>query len=106
MPHRVSPSPVMSAATLASSRLKMSQEAVVAQALMLARDSPDGAEDPVVCEILNSALKRTWDKVQEAPRTYVMTRNEFAVFNYFQHRFVGNTMAVAARKRFWDHEHA
>jgi hypothetical protein len=34
-----------------------------------------------------------------------MTREEFAVFNYFQHRFVGHDLAVAARKRYWDHLH-
>ncbi|RYP67044.1 hypothetical protein DL771_007463 [Monosporascus sp. 5C6A] len=74
----------------------------VAHALEVARDSPEGSQDPKVCNILDTALAQTWAKLQAQPDTYVMTRDEFAVFNFFQHRFVGNELAVAARKRYWD----
>lgn len=79
---------------------------LIADALEVARDSPDGARDPVVCGILESALSQTWERVMANPEGYVMTSGEFAVFNFYQHRFVGNKIAVAARKRFWDNTHA
>ncbi|KAH7026099.1 uncharacterized protein B0I36DRAFT_375980 [Microdochium trichocladiopsis] len=74
----------------------------VAQALEIARESPEGAKDPVVSNILESALHSLWAKVVAQPDSYVMTRDEFAVFNYFQHRFEGNKLAIAARRRYWD----
>jgi hypothetical protein len=77
-------------------------DTAVLQALEIARDSPDGAEDPTINGILESALTRIWTKVQSKPDSYVMTRDEFAIFNFFQARFTGNKTAVAARKRYWD----
>ncbi|RDA82340.1 hypothetical protein CP532_6083 [Ophiocordyceps camponoti-leonardi (nom. inval.)] len=106
MPHRVSPSPVMSPATLAAYRFKMSQQQVVAQALTMARESDDEVLDPVVFEILDNALRQTWAKVMARPSTYIMTRDEFSLFNFYQHLFVGNPVAVAARKRYWDNASA
>jgi hypothetical protein len=75
----------------------------VAQALELARDSAEGAEDPTVSAILEAALADIWSRIHARPSTYVMTREEFAVFNYFQHRFEGNELAISARRRYWDH---
>lgn len=74
----------------------------VAQALEIARDSAEGARDPVVCNILESAITTIWSKVQTQPDTYLMSRDEYAVFNYFQHRFQGSVIAIAARRRYWD----
>lgn len=74
----------------------------VAQALEIARESPDGAKDPVVSSILEGALGQIWGRVQAQPDSYVMSRDEFAVFNFFQHRFAGNKVAIAARRRYWD----
>lgn len=74
----------------------------VAQALEIARDSPEGAADPTVKEILEAALVEIWGKISAQPTTYVMTRDEFAVFNYFQQRFDGQQLAVEARRRYWD----
>lgn len=79
---------------------------LIAEALEVARDSPDGARDPIVCGILESALSQTWERVLADPEGYVMTVGEFAVFNFYQHRFIGNKIAVAARRRFWDNVHA
>jgi hypothetical protein len=74
----------------------------VAQALEIARDSPEGARDPTVISLLETALTDIWKKIEARPTSYVMTRDEFAVFNYFQDRFVGQQLAAAARKRYWD----
>lgn len=78
----------------------------VAEALEIARDSYDGARDPIVSGILESALSQVWDRVMENPESYVMTTGEFAVFNFYQHRFMGNKIAIAARARFWNNTHA
>jgi hypothetical protein len=74
----------------------------VAQALEIARDSPEGARDPTVISLLEIALTDIWKKIEARPTSYVMTRDEFAVFNYFQGRFAGQELAAAARKRYWD----
>ncbi|KAG6031511.1 hypothetical protein E4U41_007545 [Claviceps citrina] len=81
-------------------------DAAVAQALEIARESPDGASDPTVSKILENSLSHIWDKVQNQPGSYVMSRDEFSVFNFFQHRFVGDKDAIAARKRYWDNRRA
>lgn len=81
-------------------------DSTVAEALEIARESPDGAQDPTVSSILEGALARIWGKVQAQPNSYVMTRDEFAVFNFFQSRFIGNKVAIAARKRYWDNTRA
>jgi len=56
-----------------------------------------------VVHLLETALTGIWRKIEARPASYVMTRNEFAVFNYFQDRFAGQQLAVAAKKRYWDH---
>ncbi|TDZ25950.1 hypothetical protein C8034_v003267 [Colletotrichum sidae] len=91
-----------SAATSAS----LKDQASVAQALDAARDTPEGASDPYVSSILESAISQIWAKVAAQPDSYVLNRDEFAVFNYFQHRFTGNKIAMAARKRYWDNARA
>lgn len=85
-----------------SSKRALSQQDVVAQSLEIARESPDGASYPSIRGILESALEEIWAKVQDQPDSYIMTRDEFAVFNFFQHRFAGDKMAISARKRFWE----
>ncbi len=75
----------------------------VSQALEIARDTPEGAQDPTIVDILETALTAIWRKIEAQPASYVMTRDEFAVFNYFQGRFAGQQLAAAARKRYWNH---
>jgi hypothetical protein len=75
----------------------------VSQALEIARDSPEGARDPTVISVLETALSDIWRKIEAYPTSYVMTREEFAVFNYFQERYAGQELATAARKRYWDY---
>lgn len=77
----------------------------VAHALEVARDSAEGAQDPTVVRILETAIADIWRKIQAQPTSYVMTRDEFAVFNYFQSRFVGQQLATDATRRYWDHVH-
>jgi len=74
----------------------------VAQALECARDSDEGARDPIVANILEHAIREIWRKIEREPTTYILSRDEFAVFNYFQDRFAGEALAIAARRRYWD----
>ena len=110
MPHREPESPILGLPRMAGSSppplSKNPQDAAVAQALEIARESPDGASDPTVSKILEHALSHIWGKVKAQPGSYVMSRDEFAVFNFFQHRFTGDKDAVAARKRYWEHARA
>lgn len=89
-------------AAAAATHSRPSQDSSVAQALEIARESPDGCSDPTISKILEAALSQIWSKVQAQPDSYIMTRDEFAVFNFFQHRFTGDKTAVGARKLYWD----
>ncbi|OHE90851.1 hypothetical protein CORC01_13854 [Colletotrichum orchidophilum] len=92
--------------TVSVTPASLKDSASVAQALEIARESEDGASDPTVSSILESAISQIWAKVAAQPESYVLNRDEFAVFNYFQHRFMGNKIAMAARKRYWDNARA
>ena len=83
-----------------------SSNTTVLEALEIARDSPEGAQDPGIIAILEEALSEIWDRIQAEPTTYVMTRDEFAVFNYFQSRFEGDEVAAEARRRYWNSSQA
>jgi len=85
---------------------KPSVDPVVTQALEIARESPDGASDPTISNILETALNQIWSKVRAAPDSYIMSRDEFSLFNFFQHRFVGDKLAISARRRYWDNASA
>lgn len=76
--------------------------AVTEAALQVARETPAGLSDPVVQTILEVDLVIIWTRILAQPATYVMSRTEFGVFNFFQHLFVGLPEARAARKRYWD----
>ncbi len=75
--------------------------AAVIYALESARENPDGHYDHTVEEILEGALTSIMGRVQAEPNSYVMSRDEFAVFNFFQHRFADNAIARLARERYW-----
>jgi hypothetical protein len=74
----------------------------VTQALEIARDSEEGAQDPTVVTVLEAAMAAIWSKIETQRDSYILTRDEFAVLNYFQRRFEGNEIATAAKKRYWD----
>ena len=76
----------------------------VTDALEIARDSPEGAEDPTVSSVLDAAVTEIWEKIKAEPTSYVMSRDEFAVFNYFQSRFDGDELTSPAIRRYWDHQ--
>ncbi|CAI0642191.1 unnamed protein product [Colletotrichum noveboracense] len=73
----------------------------VSQALEIARESPGSASDPTIVSILEAAIGQVCAKISADPDSCILNRDEFAVFNYFQYRFVGNKIVMAARTRYW-----
>ncbi|KAI1751384.1 hypothetical protein F4782DRAFT_505869 [Xylaria castorea] len=71
-------------------------------ALEVARDSPEAASHGIIRDRLESALADIWRRVLADELGYVMSRDEFAIFNFFQDRFRNNPVAMRARKRYWD----
>ncbi|KAJ5131711.1 hypothetical protein N7448_005869 [Penicillium atrosanguineum] len=78
----------------------------IRQALDCARDCEDGPVDPSTSAILEAALAELWSRISAAPDTYVPSPDEFALFNYFLHRFQGNPLARRVVGRFWDNYQA
>ncbi|KAI1192718.1 hypothetical protein F5X97DRAFT_316538 [Nemania serpens] len=74
----------------------------VIQALEIARESPEAASHGTIRDMLESALADIWGRVLADEFGYVMSRDEFAIFNFFQDRFRNNPIAMRARKRYWD----
>jgi len=66
------------------------------QALEYARESPEAASDPGIRKILDEAIARIWGYVLAArPEIYVMTREQYDVFNYYQAYFHPPTPSLA-----------
>ncbi|OAX81389.1 hypothetical protein ACJ72_04269 [Emergomyces africanus] len=70
-------------------------------ALEEARNSEDGRIDSRITTILEAAIGELWRKVQVQPDSYILTRDEFALFNYFLDRFRG-PVAQRAVERYWN----
>ncbi|KAK4645284.1 hypothetical protein QC761_200245 [Podospora bellae-mahoneyi] len=71
-------------------------------ALELARESEEGAIEPTVAKLLTDAFNKIWNKVVTRPNLYLMSEQEFAVFNYFQSFWPDKEIARKAVARFWD----
>ena len=75
----------------------------VANALEIVKNSEDGQVHPSISAVLERAIGEVWQRIQAQPTTYVMGRDEFAVFNYYRSRFRDSRIAQQAVARFWDH---
>ncbi|OTB16456.1 hypothetical protein K445DRAFT_316732 [Daldinia sp. EC12] len=72
--------------------------------LEVARDCPGAIDNPVVESTLRDALQQIWAKLLVNPR-YVMSRDEFAIFNFFQGVELDEQMAkiaAEARANYWN----
>lgn len=74
----------------------------VRQALERARNCEDGQVDSQTSDILEAAIGELWRNIQAQPDTYVLDRDEFALFNFFRDRFRGSPVAQRAVERFWN----
>ena len=85
----------------------MSNSAVVAQALRRVRDSEPGQAPQDALNIIEKAIGELWQRIRARPDSYIMTRSEFALFNYFRARYsqgANDSIARRAITRYWDQE--
>jgi hypothetical protein len=74
----------------------------VQQALSIARDTEEEL-DPQVSDLLEKTLSHLWACIQADPDACILTKDEFAVLNFFISRFTGSDMIEKAVDRFWKH---
>ena len=72
------------------------------RAIDIAR-STEGELDQNVKAYLEVALQDIWNRINSEPDTYVMSKDEFAVFNFYADRFNGDEIARRAIDRHWRH---
>lgn len=76
----------------------------VSQALDLVRDVEVSQADPTAVAILDAFLTALWARIQ-ANQNYVMSSEEFAVFNFYRTRFGNSEVARLAVGRYWSSTH-
>lgn len=79
----------------------------VRKALEIARDSTEGYVEPKINDILEAAIADVRHKLEAQPDSYVLSRDEFALFNYYRRsKFndspLGQKIAQKATERFWN----
>jgi hypothetical protein len=72
------------------------------QALGIVRNSDDSEVDPSVNAFLDRVYAEIWRRLQAQPDCYLLSRDEFACFNYFQDRHRGSDVAQKATQRYWN----
>jgi len=70
------------------------------KAIDLARNT-EGDLDPGVATYLEQALDDIWSKINAAPDSYILERDEFAIFNFYIQRYDGQPVAEQAIDRYW-----
>ncbi|CAD6589724.1 MAG: hypothetical protein ASARMPRED_004179 [Alectoria sarmentosa] len=80
-----------------------SNQPTVANALEIAKDNQNGQISPGVTQVLERNIGDIWRRIQAQPSTYVMKKEEFAVFTYYRSRYDNNAVAKQAVARFWNH---
>ncbi|KAL8828950.1 MAG: hypothetical protein Q9191_002298 [Dirinaria sp. TL-2023a] len=73
------------------------------RALEIVRNNEEGQVHPSVTAVLEKAVAEIWRKIQAQPTSYTMSRDEFAVFNFYRNRFKDSQVAQQAVARFWNH---
>lgn len=74
----------------------------IQRALDIARNT-EGELDPVVSQYLELQLSEVWKRINERPDSYILNKDEFAIFNFYIQRFDGSHIAERAIARFWRH---
>lgn len=77
----------------------------IQRALETARNS-EGGVDPSIANFLSRAIRELWAKLEAAPDSYLMSRDEFALFTYYRQRYSNTRVAESAVRRFWDNYQA
>jgi len=72
------------------------------RAIDVARNT-EGDLDPAVNDYLEKAVSDIWGRIQAQPDQYILTKDEFAVFNFYIRRFEDRPEAEQAVARYWQH---
>ncbi|KEQ73416.1 hypothetical protein M436DRAFT_45832 [Aureobasidium namibiae CBS 147.97] len=72
----------------------------IQRALDIARNT-EGDLDHSVEKYLEEQLTGVWNRLESRPNTYVLSKDEFAIFNYFVGRYQDSKVAEKAIARFW-----
>ncbi len=72
------------------------------RALEIARSTDQADLDPVLRDLLERAFAEVWDRIRANPTTYILTKDEFAVFNFYQNRWPSHELGESATARFWN----
>lgn len=70
------------------------------RAIDIARNT-EGELDPTVNEYLEQAVSDIWSRIETQPDSYILTKDEFAVFNFYIRRFEDIPQAQHAVARYW-----
>lgn len=73
----------------------------IQKALEIARNS-ESAVDPNIYAYLDRSVRELWAKLEAAPDSYLMDKDEFALFTYFRYNYSNSQVAESATRRFWD----
>lgn len=74
----------------------------VAKALDIIKNNEDGQHSAAVNAVLERAAGEIWRRIQAQPATYVMTKDEFTIFNRYRAMFSDRRLAEQAVARFWN----
>lgn len=77
------------------------------QTLELVRNSEEGQAPASAVAMLERVIGELWQRILALPDSYLMSGDEFAVFNYYRARFsqgADEAIAKKATDRFW-HNH-
>ncbi|KAH0013238.1 hypothetical protein KCU86_g8613, partial [Aureobasidium melanogenum] len=72
----------------------------IQRALDIARNT-EGDLDCSVAKYLEEQLAEVWGRLESRPNSYVLSKDEFAIFNYFVGRYRDSEVAERAIARFW-----
>ncbi|KAG9947183.1 hypothetical protein KCU85_g5982, partial [Aureobasidium melanogenum] len=72
----------------------------IQRALDIARNT-EGDLDYSVAKYLEEQLAEVWGRLESRPNSYVLSKDEFAIFNYFVGRYCDSEVAEKAIARFW-----
>jgi hypothetical protein len=73
----------------------------IQKALDIVRNS-EGSVDEAVSDYLESQLREIWDRIEAEPESYILSKDEFALFNYYRDRAPSSSLAQSAVQRFWN----
>lgn len=74
----------------------------IQSALEFAREDDDGVVCTRITIYLENQLDTVINKLQAAPTSYLLDKDEFALFNYFRYRYEDADFTRSAISRFWN----